>query len=248
MTGYPDAHLIEVTTLALLDSADEAVGSARLTEALRQVGIDVGQATAGRYLRHLEEAGLARNKGAKLGRVITDAGRRRLAQLRLRQRQDEHGARVLGAVAATEFAELIDLLYVRRAVEPEAARLAALRASAEELARIAASSARHVRDVEEGGDTVEPSMSFHRLIVEASHNRMLVAVALLLLDPANDPLEKLLGRIALDTGATHDQAADHLTLADVLQRRDAPAAEATMRAHLDKLIGAVEAYRAERAR
>lgn len=243
MTGNTEAPLIEFTALALLAGAGEPVGSARLAEAWRRAGIPMAEATAGRYLRRLDERGLTRSMGAKLGRVITDAGQQRLAQLRLSRRLDEHGARVLGAVKATEIEELIDLLYVRRAVEAEAARLAAQRATDDELARIAALSSRHIDDVCSGCDIVEPSMHFHRLVAEASHNRMLVAVALLLLDPANDPLAKALGQIALDTGDTPDHAADHVALALALRTRDAPAAEGAMRTHLDKLIRTVEAYR-----
>ncbi len=243
MTGNADGPLLELTALTLLAEADEPIGSARLAEALRQAGIPVAEATAGRYLRELDERGLTRALPAKLGRVITAAGRERLRELRLLQRQDEHGARVLRAVNTNEIDELIDLLYVRRAVEAEAARLAARRATGDELARIADLSARHVHDVGAGRDTVEPSMQFHRLVAEASHNRMLVAVALLLLDPAHDPLEKVLGRIALDTGVTLDHAADHVALAEALRARDATAAEAAMRAHMDKLIRTVEAYR-----
>lgn len=241
--GNNDNLEMELAALGLLDSATEPVGSARLAEALRQAGIVVAEATAGRYLRQLDERGLTRALGVKLGRVITPAGRERLAELRHLRRQDEYGARMLRAVAATEIDDLMDLLYVRRAVEAEAARLAARRATDAELARIDEASSHHVRDVRGGHDTVEPSMNFHRLIAEASHNRMLQAVALLLLDPANEPLEKVLGQIALDSGETLDQATDHLTLASALRSRAPEAAEAAMRAHIDKLIQAVEDYR-----
>lgn len=242
MSGGDNPEM-ELATLALLAGASEPVGSARLAEALRQAGIGVAEATAGRYLRQLDERGLTRSLGTKLGRVITGAGRERLAELRRLRRQDEHGARMLRAVAATEIEGLIDLLHVRRAVEVEAARLAATRASDAELAHLADCSRRHVHEVGAGGDTVEPSMGFHRLVAEASHNRMLIAVALLLLDPANEPLEKLLGQIALDAGTTLDQAQDHIALAEALLARDPPAAEAAMRAHMDKLIAAVVDYR-----
>ena len=243
MSAGNDNTAMELAALAALDDAGEPVGSARLADALRQAGIGVAEATAGRYLRQLDERGLTRSLGVKAGRFITDAGRARLAELRHLRRQDEHGARMLDAVAATEIDELVDLLYVRRAVEVEAARIAANRATEEELAQLAALSRRHVHDVGIGQDTVEPSMHFHRLVAEASHNRMLIAVALLLLDPANEPLEKLLGRIALDAGTTLDQAHDHITLAEALTARDASAAETAMRAHMDKLIDAVEDYR-----
>ena len=243
MTESTDPSALERITLTLLADSAEPVGSARLAEACRRAGLTIAEATAGRYLRQLDQRGLTHTTGARRGRLITDAGRARLAELQRLRRHDEYGATMLQAVATTEIAELLDLLHVRRAVESAAARLAASRATDVELAQIAAASHQHVRDVRGGHDTVEPSMNLHRLIAEASHNRMLIAVALLLLDSANDPLEKLLGQIALDTGETLDQATDHLLLAATLRSRDPDAAESAMRAHMDKLIHAVATYR-----
>jgi GntR family transcriptional regulator, transcriptional repressor for pyruvate dehydrogenase complex len=243
MSEAGDTASMELTALTLLAAASQPVGSARLAEALRQAGLAVAEATAGRYLRQLDARGLTRSLGAKRGRTITDAGRARLADLQRLRRHDAYGANLLRAVATTELDELMDLLYVRRAVETEAARLAASRATDAELAQIAAASRAHVHDVRGGHDTVEPSLNLHRLVAEASHNRLLIAVALLLLDPAHDPLEKMLGQIALHTGETLDQATDHLLVAKALRSRDPAAAEAAMRAHLDKLIHAVAAYR-----
>lgn len=234
---------MELTALSLLERSEVPVGSARLTGVLRAAGIEVAEATAGRYLRRLDEQGLTRSKGAKLGRVITEAGKERLRNLRLLQRQDEYGARLLQAVNSTETNELIDLLYVRRAVEAEAARLAALRATDAELSEIAALAGHHVQEVGQGQDTVRPSMRFHRLVAEASHNRMLISVAMLLLDPANDLLEKALARIATDAGTVLEQAEDHVALSEVLRVRDAAEAESVMRRHLDRLIREVEEHR-----
>lgn len=234
---------MELVALETLAEAEEPIGSARLMDAFRRAGIAVAEATAGRYLRQLDERGHTRSINTTKGRVITAAGEGRLRELRVLRRQGRHGARLLGALNATELDDLIDLLRVRRAVEVEAARLAATRASDDELARLEAFADEHVHEASTSHEIAEPSMSFHRMVAEASHNRMLIAVGLLLLDPANDPLEKVLEAIALDAGATLDHVSDHLRVAAALRARDAAAAEATMRAHLDKLIQTVETYR-----
>ncbi|MBX6341399.1 MAG: FCD domain-containing protein, partial [Thermomicrobiaceae bacterium] len=246
MAGNASTPRMELAALMLLDRAEEPVGAARLAQALREAGIPVAEATAGRFLRYLDERGYTRVQSTTRGRLITEAGRQRLGQLRLLQRQDEQGAQVVRAARATAIDELIDLLYVRRVVETEAARIAASRASDEEIARIWDFTEAHVHEAGEHRDTLEPSLSFHRMVVDASHNRMLIAVARLLLEPANDPLEKLLGHISLDAGATFDLALDHRLVAEALRARDAAAAEAAMRQHMDKLVHEVEAYRAER--
>lgn len=242
------AQAMELVALAVLAEADEPVGSARLTETFRRAGIMVAEATAGRYLRQLDEQGYTRSPGAKSGRVITAAGRRRLAALRVLARQEHHGAQVLDAVQATARDDLVDLLYVRRAVEVEAAHLAATRATDDEIARLAAYAEEHVHEAGEGHEITAPSMNFHRMLAEASHNRLLIAVTLLLLDPANDPLERLLEAIALDTGTAMDHVSDHLKIAAALRARDPRAVEAVMRAHMDKLVQAAEAYRDRAAR
>ena len=238
----------ELVALALMDETGAPVGAGRLARALRRSGITVAEPTAGRLLHALDERGYTRTAGAKRGRVITEAGRQRLAELRQRDRQGEHGARMVGAIEATDIADLIDLLYVRRSVETEAARVAAIRATDEELDHIAAFAAEHAQAARHGGGISTPSMVFHRLVAEASHNRLLIAVALLLLDPANDPLERLLDAIALDEGVTLDHVADHVALASVLKTRDAAVAEATMRAHMDDLIRTVETCRVRGSR
>lgn len=243
--GGESTNEMELVTLTVLAEAEEPVGSIRLMETFHRTGIMVAEATVGRYLRQLDERGLTESPNAKKGRLITAAGRQRLAQLQILQRQDRHGARLQDAVKATDLRELIDLLYVRRAVEIEAARLAATRATDEEIAQLATFAEAHIDRVSEDHEITEPSMNFHRMIAEASHNRMVIAVTLLLLDPANDPLEKILETIALDTGMMIDHASDHLELAAALQARDPQAAETTMRHHMDKLIHAVEEYRPE---
>lgn len=248
MPTASERQMAELVALALLEEAAMPVGAARLAGALRRAGILVAEPTAGRLLHALDEHGYTHTAGAKRGRVITEAGRQRLAELRQRERRGEHSARMVGAVETADIDDLIDLLHVRRAVEAEAARVAARRATDEELDRITAFAAEHAQAASDGGGISAPSLTFHRLVAEASHNRLLVAVALLLLDPANDPLARLLAAIALDEGVTLDHVADHVALAAALRSRDAAAAETMMRAHMDRLIQTVETYRARGTR
>jgi DNA-binding FadR family transcriptional regulator len=73
---------------------------------------------------------------------------------------------------AREF--LRDLQELRRVVEPAAVRLAAERASAEDLAQMEAAFAGMKDAVEHGGDYVRHDLAFHQGLLRASHNRMLV--------------------------------------------------------------------------
>lgn len=72
---------------------------------------------------------------------------------------------------------LRDLQDLRRVVEPAAMRLAAVRATAQDLAEIELAYAGMRRAVEEGGDYVTYDLLFHQGLLKASRNRMLVQMS-----------------------------------------------------------------------
>lgn len=72
---------------------------------------------------------------------------------------------------------LNDLQELRRVVEPAAVRLAAERATSEDIAVIESAYAGMKKAVEEGGDYVTHDMRFHQGLLQASHNRMLVQMS-----------------------------------------------------------------------
>ena len=65
-----------------------------------------------------------------------------------------------------------DLQELRRLVEPVAVRLAAERATAQDIAEIEAAYAGMKRSIEEGGDYVTHDLRFHQGLLRACHNRM----------------------------------------------------------------------------
>ena len=67
---------------------------------------------------------------------------------------------------------LRDLQELRRLVEPVAVRLAAARATAEDIAEIESAYAGMKRSIEEGGDYVTHDLRFHQGLLRACHNRM----------------------------------------------------------------------------
>lgn len=72
---------------------------------------------------------------------------------------------------------LKDLQELRRVVEPAAVRLAAQRATPEDIAQIEAAYAGMKQAVDEGGDYVTHDLRFHQGLLQASHNRMLVQMS-----------------------------------------------------------------------
>ena len=237
------ADAMELVALSMLDDSSSPVGASRLAAAWKAVGMKGAEATAGRYLRMLDERELTEVSRTTRGRVLTAQGRDRLRYLESELRQERHEEQIRRAVKASDIADLIDLLHMRRLVETEAASLAATRASDQELQLIVDSARGHAHVINEGGETTAPSMNFHRLVAEASHSRILIAVAHMLLDPVNDPLEKALEVISLDVGETASQIGDHWELAEALRQRDAELSQQIMLDHINRLIHAVEQYR-----
>ncbi len=72
---------------------------------------------------------------------------------------------------------LRDLQDLRRVVEPAAVRLAAERATAQDIADIETAFAGMKRAVEEGGDYVTFDLRFHQGLLRACRNRMLVQMS-----------------------------------------------------------------------
>ena len=72
---------------------------------------------------------------------------------------------------------LRDLQDLRRVVEPAAVKLAATRASAQDILEIEAAYAGMKRAVEHGGDYITYDLRFHQGLLRASRNRMLVQMS-----------------------------------------------------------------------
>jgi DNA-binding FadR family transcriptional regulator len=72
---------------------------------------------------------------------------------------------------------LRDLQELRRIVEPAAVRLAAERATPQDIAEIQAAYEGMRKAVEEGGDYVTNDLRFHQGLLRASRNRMMVQVS-----------------------------------------------------------------------
>lgn len=243
-TNWPRSEL-EIVALAYIASHDEPVGSQRLQQVLAEAGFAMAEATAGRFLRALDQQGFTEAVQNTRGRVITAAGEERLAELLRERRRALLSAELVEAVSAADLQSALDLLYVRRAIEPEGVHHAALKATDAEIEAIARLAEDHVHDVA-GSDSVGPAMNFHRSLAEASHNGVLAAVAALLLDPVNDRLAHLQRQISSDIGTTRAYVNAHQQIAGHLRARDAHAAERAMRDHIDQMIAAVKAYQAAR--
>jgi DNA-binding FadR family transcriptional regulator len=135
----------------------------------------------------------------------------------------------------------LEALAVRRALEVEAARLAAANRTDAQLEAIRAA---HARDLAAGEDqprTIERGTTpgqFHHLVFEAAGNDLLAHLYAGVLAPLRQGQQR--GEVA--PGETHaERIADHAAVLDAIAHRDADAAAGAMARHADRSLAAREA-------
>ena len=124
--------------------------------------------------------------------------------------------------------QLRDLFELRSIFEPQAARLACLRATEEELSDILEKGAAVEDCIRKGQDRVEADGAFHAAIVRATHNEFMVRLL---------PLIHRAVYTAVGAGEHGEQLAadtlrDHALLLEFFRRRDGAGAEHAMAIHM----------------
>lgn len=115
-----------------------------------------------------------------------------------------------------------ELFEIRRLIEPEAARLAALRGSEAEIAAIASAFAAMTDAAQTGRSGVAADLAFHRAILAAAHNALLLQMGNLI-------------AVGLDIAHRLSSASFvvflpmHKAVLDAIQARDGAGGEAAMR-------------------
>ncbi|MBR2778642.1 MAG: FadR family transcriptional regulator [Firmicutes bacterium] len=126
---------------------------------------------------------------------------------------------------------LRDLFEARMIIEPEAAVLAAMRASEEEIEeilRLGEIVQQHILEDPRGNARIESETAFHGALMRASHNEFLtqfISVMTLTIEKTFDL------NMNLDTIA-EDAYKDHILIMDSLRRRDASALRSAITIHL----------------
>jgi GntR family transcriptional repressor for pyruvate dehydrogenase complex len=141
----------------------------------------------------------------------------------------------------TSAAAVLEVVEIRRALESEAAALAAARHSRPQLAEIKAALAGIAREEAAGRDGVRSDMELHRAIARASGNRHFPALW--------DFIGPLLDVAIRATRANEARRADfadqvreeHRALVDAIARRDAGAARAAALRHMDNAEARIRA-------
>ncbi len=227
---------LEYQALSIIYRSGEPVGSGVLSDKLRRAGFCISEATAGRILRELDAAGLTVRSGFR-GRCLTEQGQERLLELEQKRIRFTYEQEFIKAVRARSKQDLIDLLIARRAIERETARLCAIHATEKDINRLKEVMLRqkdHAKDGVVAADDVE----FHRIIAEASGNKVLLAAVDLIRQDGQ--ITPVLEHIRREVKST--VAADHETILSAIEERDPKKAETSMVTHIENIIADVEKY------
>jgi GntR family L-lactate dehydrogenase operon transcriptional regulator len=217
--------------LHLLEGQIVPLGAGATKDALSQQGINVGEATAGRMLRQLERAGLARKIGVQ-GRVLTEKGLQRLRELDHEKKQSTSAEEFIQSLKATDSKELEDVLVARRAIESETARLAAENASAKEIEILREIIGEMLEGLRKGGDIASSDENFHLCLARMSKNHVLEAALKLIRHNGN--YSPLLAGIRTHAGTLTGK--DHLRICRAVEAHDGEAASLAMIDHINGVL------------
>jgi DNA-binding FadR family transcriptional regulator len=146
---------------------------------------------------------------------------------------------VSGAIRRLCGSELREVLQVRRTLEVEGARLAALSRTEEEVAELRAILARREVELNEGRweDFARTDAEFHYAVVRAGHNRLLTELYRGLTEVITASVAATAG---ITPGANHVPEIGHEGLAEAIADRDPERAAAEACGFLDELLERIE--------
>ena len=137
----------------------------------------------------------------------------------------------LASVLAHKRELVIELIDVRRMIEPALAARAAANATEEELSRLEDILRRQTEKVRRGEPSIEEDTEFHYTIALAARNTVVLRV----LDVLMDLLHDSRARSLQVKGRPERSCAGHRRILRAIKRRDGPAAEAAVRKHLKEI-------------
>jgi len=239
----PTPHALDLLILERLENADGGIGSGNLFLFLRDRKVKASQATIGRILRLLDHRRLTAKRSNK-GRVLTAAGRRHLDELRHKEGLRRWAEGVLKETKVATQSEYLQALHALKLLEGHFARLAAERASPEQVANLRRTLEEQQKRLESLTRGRDQGLEFHVLLARIADNRFLLSASEMIWS-WNHVIQDLWAEADVLTGQS--SYPDHLRVWKAVAARDPGAAERAMHAHFDVFIETVRKHFAENA-
>lgn len=227
----------EYFVLHLLSVSDEPLGAGTIREELARNGMELSEASVGRFIRDLDSRGITERIGFQ-GRVLTPLGEERLGELLSEREKLVSTGAFLEAVKSREKEMLLEILVARRAIEREMASLAASSRTNGDIAIL--------RDILERQDALlargEPMAStdpeFHQEVARISGNKVLQSAIEIIRRSGEGAsfFEYIRTKVGSSVGT------DHVAVFDAIREGDPDAAAAAMTIHINNIIRDVKTY------
>ncbi|MEU0195639.1 FadR/GntR family transcriptional regulator [Streptomyces afghaniensis] len=148
--------------------------------------------------------------------------------------------RPLDLDAADTKAKVLQIVEVRRAMEGEAASLAATRATPEDLARMRQALDTIDSAVAAGGDGVDEDLAFHRSIAESTGNAVMVSTVRYLGDVSRSGIRVTRANEARRNDFIEAVRDEHHAILAAIEAGDPEAARAAARRHMKHAAGRLQ--------
>jgi hypothetical protein len=236
-------HDLDLLILERLEDADGGIGSGNLFLFLRDRRVKASQATVGRVLRLLDHRKLTAKRANK-GRVLTAAGRRHLEELRHKDGLKRWAEGVLKETKAATQSEYLQALEALRYLEGQFARLAAERATPDQVAIMRRTLDEQQKRLESMTRGRDQGLEFHALVAHIGDNRFLLSASQMIWS-WNRAIQELWAEADVLTGQS--SYPDHLRICRAIAAGDPGAAERAMHAHFDVFIETMRKHFSENA-
>ena len=228
---------LEYEALAIMAKYKEPIGSSALNFMLQKIGFDASAATVGRLLSDFDDKGMTVKQGYR-GRLITERGLSRLKELDEKLKWQDLSAKLYNTLDSQSKDNLIDVLTARRGIEREIARLAAIKATPEDIKSINEAFNMQLEKAAKGILTFESDLLFHRSIANASKNKVLAAAYEFIWQ--NGKYSNVMEYIRNYVGGKI--VTDHGKILDAIVNGNPHEAEQAMVEHIESLISDVDEY------
>lgn len=226
--------------LSIVGDSENPLGAWHLRRCLAERGVQASEATCGRLLRSMEDAGHVASLGRR-GRAITSNGERLLREWREKQVRDRTQLALLQSLRIKNPEELVDVLIARRAIEAETAAVAAQRATKEEIQGLREVILQQQAMVDAGSSAIDENTAFHLGIARASKNKVLVAALELIYN--HPDVMRALEYIRAKVGS--EMVEDHRHVLEEIAKKHVGGARRSMAKHMTNVIDDIGKYMRE---
>jgi len=217
--------------LSIVAESTEPVGAWQLRHALLDRGIQVSEATCGRLLRSMEDAGYVESRGRK-GRSITARGKRVITEWREKLARDRTQMALVASLSIQNHDELMEVLIARRAIESDVAALAAERATPDEIDTLRQTISEQQIVLDSGSSAIDQNTAFHLGLARAAKNKVLIAALELIYQ--HPDVMRAFEYIRAKVGS--EMVEDHRRIIHAVARRSPAASRRAMERHITSVI------------